>query len=547
MDYAETLRECKIQKFFITTPPKVEKTQDTRLKTKDSGQGNLHHLFSLRFAEKIYLFLPDSDVKCGKLIIKDEKSCWTERLEITAWAIRSCPSYKLRENGEVNFGSFEDRSMTKHIHEIRDPVHVFVRLDTDERKVLDSRPFQRLRQIHQLAMTYLVYPGATHRRFEHSLGVMELASRVFDIITKEPIHDKVRYIMPQRDGEAAYWRRVLRMAALCHDLGHLPFSHAAEKELLPKGWDHERLTARMIKSGEMEKIWGEMRPALISDDIIKIALGPQKAGKLGLKLSDLENILSEIITGDTFGVDRMDYLLRDSLHAGVVYGKFDHYRLIDTLCILPKSEDGKSSTEPTLGLDAGGIQSAEALLWARYFMYSQVYFHPVRRIYDIHLKDFLKSWLPKGKFTTKVDDILKITDCEVIVELRKAALDKKHPGHIHAKRIMEHKHFKRLYERNPVDQQNINLDAVELVYKAACEKFGKEAVRRDTPTQKGGSLVFPILKDGKILTSTAMSVTLAEIPVAANDFVFIDRDLDTAEEWLKEEHDNIIKPPKEID
>ena len=73
--------------------------------------------------------------------------------------------------------------MVKNIHEIRDPIHVFIRLDSDERKVLDSQPFQRLRCIHQLALTFLVYPGASHRRFEHSLGVMELASRVFDVVT----------------------------------------------------------------------------------------------------------------------------------------------------------------------------------------------------------------------------------------------------------------------------------------------------------------------------------------------------------------------------
>lgn len=74
--------------------------------------------------------------------------------------------------------------MAKHFHEIRDPVHVFIRLDSDERKVLDSRPFQRLRYIHQLGLTYLIYPGATHRRFEHSLGVMELAGKVYDIVTE---------------------------------------------------------------------------------------------------------------------------------------------------------------------------------------------------------------------------------------------------------------------------------------------------------------------------------------------------------------------------
>ena len=74
--------------------------------------------------------------------------------------------------------------MAKHCHEIRDPVHVFIRLDSDERKVLDSRPFQRLRHIHQLGLTYLIYPGATHRRFEHSLGVMELAGKVYDIVKR---------------------------------------------------------------------------------------------------------------------------------------------------------------------------------------------------------------------------------------------------------------------------------------------------------------------------------------------------------------------------
>lgn len=436
--------------------------------------------------------------------------------------------------------------MAKHTHEIRDPVHVFIRLDTDERKVLDSRPFQRLRQIHQLAMTYLVYPGATHRRFEHSLGVMELASRVFDIITREPIHDKVRYIMPQGDDKKAYWRRVLRMAALCHDLGHLPFSHAAETELLPDGWDHERITAEIIRSEKMRNIWEEESIIpLKTDQIVKIALGPQKAGKLGLKLCDWEAILSEIIVGNTFGVDRMDYLLRDSLHAGVVYGKFDHYRLIDTLCILPKEEEG--STEPTLGLNAGGLKSAEALLWARYFMYSQVYFHPIRRIYDIHLKDFLKSWLPRGKFSTKVDDILKITDCEVLVELRKAALDKKHPGHIHAKRIIEHNHFKTFYKWSPKDNK-ININSVELVYKAACEKFGEESVRYDPYAQKGGSQHFPVQDYEKILPSIELSDTIADIPVVATDFVFINRErLIAAKKWIVEEHDNIIKPPGEID
>ncbi|MFA5383581.1 MAG: hypothetical protein WC364_02760 [Eubacteriales bacterium] len=87
--------------------------------------------------------------------------------------------------------------MTKIYHEIRDPIHVFIKLDNDERKVLNSYPFQRLRNIHQLALSYLVYPGATHKRFEHSLGVMELACRVFDVVTnKVTIDNKIGELIP---------------------------------------------------------------------------------------------------------------------------------------------------------------------------------------------------------------------------------------------------------------------------------------------------------------------------------------------------------------
>ena len=218
-------------------------------------------------------------------------------------------------------------AVMKHHHEFRDPIHTFISVRTDERKVIDSRPFQRLRHTHQLALSYLVYPGATHKRFEHSLGVMELASRIFDVVTQpEHVHhDSVRDIIP--DAEArSYWRSVLRMAALCHNIGHLPFSHAAEKELLPVDYDHERLTKELICSDEMEQIWKSMAPPLMSEHIVKLAVGPKKAAPI--ELSPWETVLAEMIVGDAFGADRMDYLLRDSYHAGVPYGTFDHERLI---------------------------------------------------------------------------------------------------------------------------------------------------------------------------------------------------------------------------
>ena len=167
---------------------------------------------------------------------------------------------------------------SKYQHEFRDPVHGFIRVSTDERGVIDSRPVQRLRHIHQLATSFLVYPGATHKRFEHSLGVMELAGRVFDIITdEENIHPVIREQVPEIADrrKRGYWRTVVRMAALCHDIGHLPFSHAAERELLPDGWDHERLSAALIESEEMEELWHSMTPPIRVEDVRKIAVGPK--------------------------------------------------------------------------------------------------------------------------------------------------------------------------------------------------------------------------------------------------------------------------------
>lgn len=405
---------------------------------------------------------------------------------------------------------------------------------------MDSAPFQRLRHIHQLALTYLLYPGATHRRFEHSLGVMELASRVYDTVTKsDKIHNSIRYIIP-KDFEFEYWRRALRMAALCHDLGHLPFSHAAS-DLLPEDWSHERLTLEMIRSKEMERIWREIK--VNAEDVAKLAIGPEyyKDGTF----SDWEAILSEIIVGDAFGVDRMDYLLRDSLHIGVAYGRFDQYRLIDTLRILPKvdwiSEEEPGSLEPALGIEEGGLHSAEALILARYFMFSQVYCHHVRRIYDIHLKDFLKGWLPDGIFTTSTNDLLQITDNEVTSEIFRAAINENHPSYDSARRILKREHFRLLYQRNPNDR-NINLNASKFIFKAACDEYGQSEVRFDSYVQKGERLDFPVLlKDNRIMSSISLSGTLAEVPVVAVDYVYISPACrKKAEAWLLKNREEII-------
>jgi HD superfamily phosphohydrolase len=455
--------------------------------------------------------------------------------------------------------------MPKKFHEVRDPIHVFVRVTSDERDLMNSRAFQRLRYIHQLATTYLVYPGATHRRFEHSLGVMELATRIFDVVTdKSNISDDVRELLPEVDDDfkRTYWKQVLRIAALCHDVGHLPFSHAAEKELLPSGVTHEHLTRDIVLDNEFGTILDNLKIQRL--DVVKLALGPRETPDL--TFSTWETILAEIIVGDAFGADRMDYLLRDSHHAGVAYGRFDHFRLIDTLRILPPPPtgtpkkaapaDGPAGTstaatarmtadeggEPGLGILDGGLHSAEALMLARFFMFTQRYFHPVRRIYDIHLKDFLLLTLPGAKYPSTVKEHLEITDNEVTAGTLSASRDPQSPGHDPARRIAKREHFKLFYERHPNDLK-VNPQPGKAVFEAAKEEFGDENVRWDHQPAKGRAPDFPVMpKDGEVSSSMAMSDPLNHLPAASFDYVFVAPALRAkARAWLDENRRSILK------
>jgi len=304
------------------------------------------------------------------------------------------------------------------------------------------------------------------------------------------------------------------MAALCHDLGHLPFSHAAE-DTLPEKWTHEDLSLAIIRSPEMKVIWKDLK--ISPEDVGKLAVGSKHYPG---RLTDWETLLSEIIIGDAFGADRMDYLLRDSHHAGVSYGRFEHHRLIDTMRILPRQEEEEIVL--TLGIEHGGLQSAESLLWARYFMYTQLYFHPVRRVYDFHLKQFLKEWLPGGKFSIDVASHLKLTDAEVLSAIRVAASDPSAAGHEPARRIVRREHFKRIAEITEADR-DIDANATERLASELIEKFGRQAVFTDRYTQKGKGIRFPVLtRDGSIEWSIALSDTLKQVPTFTVEYVFVD-------------------------
>lgn len=425
--------------------------------------------------------------------------------------------------------------------ELLDPVHEFVQMEEDELRLVDARPVQRLRRIHQLAGSFLVYPGATHRRFEHSLGVMELAGRVFDTVT-DPARAGDLAGLPQATdaGERRYWRRAVRMAGLCHDLGHLPFSHAAEHWLLPDGWSHERLSYELIMSDEVAGRLAEMDPPVRAEDVARIAVG-EKESPNGQPPTWLR-LVSEIIVSDAFGVDRMDYLVRDAWHTGVPYGRFGHQRLVETLRILPALDPaGRQTSEPALGVEQGGAGPVEALLMARYFMFSQVYLHRVRLIYDQHLIDFLREWLPEGRFPTDPESHLALTDGAVDAAIWSAAVDPSAPGHRWARILARREHFKTLYALGPTDAAR-NSEAGAAVEQAARARFGEDAVRAVRGKSKGSKVEFPVrMRNGDLEPFSAVSGLSGKIPDIDYDYVYIDRAVyGQAREWLAKNLDKII-------
>jgi uncharacterized protein len=456
----------------------------------------------------------------------------------------------------VNIASLGERRLrvrktAKYQHEFRDPVHTFVTLTSDERRLIDSLPFQRLRSINQLGLSHLVYPGGTHKRFEHSLGVAELAGRIFDVITRpDKISPDIRKLLPQLDHGPVVmgrWRAALRMAALCHDLGHLPFSHVAEKELLPKGRNHETFTKEIVL--DLAPLWKKLDLPLQAEEIAKLAVGPAKATDLG-EFTTWEAILTEIIVGDFFGADRIDYLLRDAHHVGVTYGRFEHLRMIDSLRIVtpPVTDQDERSEAPILGVEHGGLASAESLLLSRHFMHAAVYFHPIIRIYNLHMQDFLRErFAGGGTFDMSLSDHLRFTDNEVSAALLEAALDSKEAGHDPAKRLLERGHYGLLDERRAEDEGD-DL-ALRAIAAAASEKYGADSVRYDPCIEKALPEDFAVYtRDGNVVPAGSVSRTLAGLVERANEYVFLDRQyLTDARGWLAKERASIISKANELE
>jgi HD superfamily phosphohydrolase len=362
------------------------------------------------------------------------------------------------------------------VYETRDIIYGFITYDDWEREIINHPVFQRLRRIKQLSLTDMVYPGANHTRFEHSLGVMHLATLFYDNIIKKR-QRFLKEVLNFNDAGLERDRRSIRFAALLHDIGHSPFSHAGE-ELMPfipqgnpkyeeekdKRFSHEDYSIAIIKTffkniienhkaNDNFGIRIEDVTALIGDETVK----PKRS-----------HVWKNIISSQ-LDADRADYLLRDSLHLGISYGIYDKDRLINTMSIATDQETYGTN----LVVEEGGWHVAESLVIARYQMFAQVYFHKTRRAYDHHIENALKEILSKHGEKTgffplpdSIDNLKKYIDYD---DWKMYGLLKEGLGGEHGEIILERTHDKCVYQTSEVPDES-ELDK----FKDVCDAFKSE-------------------------------------------------------------------------
>jgi HD superfamily phosphohydrolase len=231
---------------------------------------------------------------------------------------------------------------------VRDPLWNTIRLDPTAVRIIDTPTFQRLRHIRQLGHAFLVYPGATHTRFDHALGVYHLARRTLQLLGDRGELDSVDPLEC----------RLVPYAALLHDIGHYPFSHALE-ELGPEALaeHHEALTPRFLREPDLAGILADIAPDAASR-IERFVTGVDPSPLRGLVAGSLD-------------LDKIEYLNRDAMFCGVPYGTVDVDRLIHALALLPDPETGALE----IGIHEKGLSALESLLFAKYQMFRNVYWH----------------------------------------------------------------------------------------------------------------------------------------------------------------------------
>ena len=269
--------------------------------------------------------------------------------------------------------------MKKTHLDIIDPIHDFVRVNQSEIEIIDTSIFQRLRRIKQLSGAHLIYPGAQHTRFEHSLGVMHIASMACQSLLEKSLIplDQIQN---------------LRFAGLLHDIGHGPFSHLFE-EILQKNQkiSHEDIGRNIIQKTEIGDLIS--RNGFSKKSIADTAFGYSK-----------HQFLNEVISG-ALSADIMDYLLRDGYFTGAEHAKIDHNRLTYSLDVYKNK----------LALEKSALVNFETMMISRYQMFKAVYFHKTVRAGEVMLLESMYLAEEElGLSSTSLNEYLKLTD-EVIL------------------------------------------------------------------------------------------------------------------------------------
>ena len=306
---------------------------------------------------------------------------------------------------------------------IRDPIHGTIAVSDEERAVIDTRFYQRLRGVRQLGFGDMAFPGATHTRHAHSLGAMHVSSRMFDAVAASAD-------LP--DAARARFRAAVRLAVLCHDLGHMPLSHASEKiaparaSLKLPAWlgpssgqaSHEDFTFKIVLDGGVgECIRERFAPlAFGPEEVVSLISGAAPPGGLDFEHRgvDYAPLLRAIVSGE-MDADRMDYLLRDSLFSGVNYGRYDLDWIVQNLGAAVR--DGKAY----LALARQAAFAFEDFLLSRYHMFLSVYYHHTTVNFDHMLRRWYEEAAGEFEVPTALEQFLECDDGALWQALRRSS------------------------------------------------------------------------------------------------------------------------------
>lgn len=344
--------------------------------------------------------------------------------------------------------------------EFRDPIHGAIELDPLETALVRDPWIQRLRTVGQMGFSPVAFPGATHSRFMHSLGVLHLAGVAFDRAYRDWKfeHPESRSVL----------RRCVRAAALCHDLGHPPYSHSMEFAMpavsaLGLRWGgasrsgrratHEDYTLAILEHTSLGRCIDEGAPFSAKHVAALINAEVDVTDDLFVDGGcDHRRLLSQIISSE-LDVDRLDYLPRDAFFSGARYGQVDTGWLISNLVAWPDGD------QATLGLEGRAVYAFDHFLLARHHMFLMVYFHHKSVVYDELLKRHVESVGASAVLPADLDAYLRYDDVWVGARLRE------HRGEW-AQRIATHAPYARLLERHS-SLGGVDVDAATQVLRAS--------------------------------------------------------------------------------